>query len=1151
MNESNTTTPQTATTAPRASGHVFISYKSQQAGEADRLQRYIESKGYSCWRAPGSLHKRGTQDYSSDIFQAIREAKCLLFVLSDAALGSDWVQREVNYALNTCHKPVIPFVIDRIPAAKKESNGVYISLQLEKQILNEELSWNMEVLLPYLEKAFGRGTAESVSKSAESAAPLQECSQEEWTLWQRKAEYHLVRLGELEKMDILNPKETDFTPEAREVEMRLSANEAAMAMIHILSSRPQGDSHWVRREQESVSRKTSADLAKLTYDHGKRFSRFVFSQVQTHADAGVPWANFVLHARYYMSQDMVAASGDEDMPGKVFACLQKAVLDPRNPWAAIRMGECWQWGSGCEVSGTRARFWYETANKMGCPDALFSLARLYTYAPAGIRRDEEKAKELAEQGEKAGSVRATSFLGELYRRSGPLQSLEKAEEKLVKAYEAGSKDALGGFAWIHYLFNENYEIQDNRFSDFNRICWAMKRAGIRRADDFMASQALWNAFCNQEDTSEVEKQRKAAFSFALAGCRNHDWNATTTFASILLDRECRRLAAASPIAWDGILDWLKVQPGVHALPDSILLSACGEMRGVSVFPPKELNWVCEESNNPKTPFWQELTCTTKYVTDLRKKTLVTPRKYLDALWEADVPEDSELAKVKDIWEILRILNWEATTAEYLREGAVDVLPPEFLEGSASRQNHLLELLLKRMDDIPLAALSYQRLHRVLSGNEASDEDRIDKTKAVLKEFEESLRAAAQEKDRGVRLLGLAVQLADMERLISPPIFSAAMSFYRKAFEATGDFLDASHFAHLFLALNARHFDSARNEGMLFSVREILRKGILLGEPSCAPLYLELCLFGLVVGNSRLQADFSLIEEITPHLFELAETVGEYPPDVATMAEVAFAMGKIYLDEKLYHLTRNESWGHVSLFDKTKGMVWFAIAKRLARKADLPKILELREQIMKNMGEFDESGLLDALDEKTETPAQPPTQDTPPHQDTPAGQKQRTINMLESRVPSDIDAMAFKHVHLEGENIDLVVSSDSVAVLFAVYPEEDNFVACPRGNGNETSDSMGPNRISLAKLDILEKQRESLLKMEPDSELHLAVIASTQTLESMRVAWKSDLEEKRIELVEYADFENYLLKYLPLVEAKDAAGEDDAGDEGNKDSPEIG
>lgn len=1137
MNESNTTTPQTATTAPRAAGHVFISYKSQQAGEADRLQRYIESKGYSCWRAPGSLHKRGTQDYSSDIFQAIREAKCLLFVLSDAALGSDWVQREVNYALNTCHKPVIPFVIDRIPEAKKESNGVYISLQLEKQILNEELSWNMEVLLPYLEKAFGRGTTESASKTAEAAIPLQECSQEEWTLWQRKAEYHLARLGELEKMDILNPKGTDLTPEAREVEMRLSANEAAMAMIHILSSRPRGDSHWVRREQESVFRKTSADLTKLTYDHGKRFSRFVFSQIHPYADAGVPWANFVLHARYYLSPDMAATAGDEDMPSKVFACLQKAVLDTRNPWAALRMGECWQWGSGCEVSGARARFWYETANKMGCPDALFSLARLYAYAPAGIRRDEEKAKELAEQGEKAGSVRATSFLGELYRWS---QSFEKAEEKLVKAYEAGSNDALAGFAWIHYQSNQSYAIQDKRFSDFNRICWAMKRAGIRRADDLMASQALWNAFGNQEKTSEVEKQRKAAFSFALAGCRNHDWNATSTFAAILIDRECRRLASHPSIGWDGLLNWLESQPGTLASHPGGLTTAGTELRGTAIAARDAWNWVVE-SKTPKTLFWEALVGTTDSVMVLRRKTQVTSRKYLDALWAIEAPEDSEFAKVKDIWELLRLLDWEATTVEYLNEGAVDVLPAEFLEGSSSRQSRLLGLLLSRMDDIPRAAGFYQRIHRLLNKHEESDEDRIGKTKSAFRELDETIRSAAP----GNRLLEIAVQLADMELLVSPPIFSAAMSFYRKAFEAVGNPMAASHFAHLFLALDARHFDSARNEGMLFSVREILRKGILLGEASCAPLYLELCLFGLEVGNSRLQADFSLIEEISPHLFELAERVGDYTPDVSIMAEVAFAMGKIYLDEKLYHLTRNESWGHVSLFDKTKGLVWFAIAKRLARKADLPKILELREQIMKDMGEFDESGLLDALDEKTATPAQ----NLP--WDTLAGNKRSTIDRLERQVPAEIDAMPFKNVNIDDEIIDFVVSSENIAILFAVYPEEDNFVACPRGNGNETSDSMGPNRISLAKLDILEKQRESLLKMEPDSELHLAVIASTQTLESMRVAWKSDLEEKRIELVEYADFENYLRKYLPLVEEKDSNGDDETEDDGNGDAPEIG
>ena len=205
---------------------------------------------------------------------------------------------------------------------------------------------------------------------------------------------------------------------------------------------------------------------------------------------------------------------------------------------------------------------------------------------------------------------------------------------------------------------------------------------------------------------------------------------------------------------------------------------------------------------------------------------------------------------------------------------------------------------------------------------------------------------------------------------------------------------------------------------------------------------------------------------------------------------------------------------------------------------------VNKQIMKKMEELDASGLLVALDEKTETSALA----LDLLWDTQAGKKERTIDELTRRVPSAIDAMAFKHVNLEGENIDLVISSDSVAVLFAVYPEEDDFVASPRGNGIEESDSMEPNRISLTKLDMLEKQRESLQKMEPDSELHLAVIASTQTLESIRIVWKNDLEEKKIDLVEYADFENFLQKYFSLVESKEGSVEDDA-EEGEDDAPQ--
>ncbi len=48
-----------------------------------------------------------------------------------------------------------------------------------------------------------------------------------------------------------------------------------------------------------------------------------------------------------------------------------------------------------------------------------------------------------------------------------------------------------------------------------------------------------------------------------------------------------------------------------------------------------------------------------------------------------------------------------------------------------------------------------------------------------------------------------------------------------------------------------------------------------------------------------------------------------------------------------------------------------------------------------------------------------------------------------RVLDDCDVMGFTHVVLGEEIVDFVISSDEVAVLFTVYPEDEDFVACAR------------------------------------------------------------------------------------------------------------
>ena len=138
--------------------YVFISYKSEEKELADRIKSFLEQHGFKWWMAPDSLNQVGTQDYSNDIFSAIRGCSCLIFAVSSSSLSSKWVNREVRYALDKCEKPIIPFVVVPVPERIKEENSLYITMMLEKQILNGDGAWDMEkVLMPYLHRIFDAG----------------------------------------------------------------------------------------------------------------------------------------------------------------------------------------------------------------------------------------------------------------------------------------------------------------------------------------------------------------------------------------------------------------------------------------------------------------------------------------------------------------------------------------------------------------------------------------------------------------------------------------------------------------------------------------------------------------------------------------------------------------------------------------------------------------------------------------------------------------------------------------------------------------------------------------------------------------------------------------------------------------------------------
>src|SRR5882762_861524 len=106
------TDPLAAVQVPNASIHVFISYASQDAAVASALVEALERHGVRCWIAPRDV-KAGAL-YADAIARAISGAKAFVLVLSESAIVSSHVSREIERA-SSKKRPIIALRIDAAP----------------------------------------------------------------------------------------------------------------------------------------------------------------------------------------------------------------------------------------------------------------------------------------------------------------------------------------------------------------------------------------------------------------------------------------------------------------------------------------------------------------------------------------------------------------------------------------------------------------------------------------------------------------------------------------------------------------------------------------------------------------------------------------------------------------------------------------------------------------------------------------------------------------------------------------------------------------------------------------------------------------------------------------------------------------------------
>jgi TolB-like protein len=91
---------------------VFVSYASQDAAGAASLVEALERHGIACWIAPRDI-KAGAL-YADAIVRAISGAKAFILVLSESAIASSHVSKEIERA-SSKKRPIITLRIDAAP----------------------------------------------------------------------------------------------------------------------------------------------------------------------------------------------------------------------------------------------------------------------------------------------------------------------------------------------------------------------------------------------------------------------------------------------------------------------------------------------------------------------------------------------------------------------------------------------------------------------------------------------------------------------------------------------------------------------------------------------------------------------------------------------------------------------------------------------------------------------------------------------------------------------------------------------------------------------------------------------------------------------------------------------------------------------------